>query len=45
VAIDLGYRNPSSFTTMFRRMLGTPLSRYRDGDAGRWFCHGGKSRK
>lgn len=28
VAIDLGYRTPSSFTTMFRKSLGVPPSAY-----------------
>jgi AraC-like DNA-binding protein len=29
VAIDLGYDSPASFSTMFRRVLGVPPSRYR----------------
>jgi AraC-like DNA-binding protein len=29
VAFDLGYDSPASFSTMFRRMLGVPPSRYR----------------
>jgi AraC-like DNA-binding protein len=28
VALDLGYENPASFTTMFKRVLGEPPSRY-----------------
>jgi AraC-like DNA-binding protein len=28
VALDLGYRNPSSFSAMFRRALGTTPSAY-----------------
>lgn len=29
IALDLGYDNPASFTTMFRRVTGTAPSRYR----------------
>jgi AraC-like DNA-binding protein len=28
VAIDLGYENPASFTTMFKRILGAPPRDY-----------------
>lgn len=28
IALDLGYDNPASFTTMFRRVLGEPPTRY-----------------
>jgi AraC-like DNA-binding protein len=28
VALDCGYETPSAFTLMFRRMMGTPPSRY-----------------
>jgi AraC-like DNA-binding protein len=28
IALDLGYRSPAAFTTMFRRVLGVPPSRY-----------------
>jgi len=28
VALDLGYDSPSAFTSMFRRHLATPPSRY-----------------
>ena len=31
VAIDLGYRTPSSFSTMFKKALGVPPSAYFDG--------------
>jgi AraC-like DNA-binding protein/mannose-6-phosphate isomerase-like protein (cupin superfamily) len=35
VALDLGYETAAAFTTMFKRMLGAPPSRYmRDGTAG-----------
>jgi AraC-like DNA-binding protein len=37
VALDLGYDSPAAFTTMFKRLLGVPPSRYfstRDGGAG-----------
>ena len=33
VAIDLGYRTPSSFSTMFKKALGVPPSAYFDGIA------------
>jgi AraC-like DNA-binding protein len=29
IALDLGYESPAAFTTMFRRLLGIPPSRYR----------------
>jgi AraC-like DNA-binding protein len=28
IALDLGYRSPSAFSTMFKRTLGVPPSRY-----------------
>lgn len=30
IALDLGYDGPASFSTMFRRLLGVPPSRYRN---------------
>jgi len=35
VALDLGYASPSAFTAAFRRVLGSPPSRYLDGSAPR----------
>jgi AraC-like DNA-binding protein len=38
VALDLGYDSPAAFTTMFKRLMGVPPSRYfsaRDGRAGK----------
>ena len=32
VALDLGYDSPAAFSTMFRRLLGVPPSRYASGD-------------
>jgi AraC-like DNA-binding protein len=29
IALDLGYDGPANFSTMFKRMLGVPPSRYR----------------
>lgn len=31
IAIDLGYESPAAFTTMFKRLIGMPPSRYRPG--------------
>lgn len=31
IALDLGYASPAAFTTMFKRVLGVPPSRYRGG--------------
>jgi AraC-like DNA-binding protein len=28
IALDLGYDSPAAFSTMFRRLLGVPPSRY-----------------
>ncbi|MDI7776670.1 helix-turn-helix transcriptional regulator [Asticcacaulis sp. EMRT-3] len=33
IALDLGYDSPAAFSTMFRRWLGAPPSRYRRDDA------------
>ena len=35
VALDLGYESPAAFTTMFKKSLGIPPSRYFTGTAGR----------
>jgi AraC-like DNA-binding protein len=35
VALDLGYESPAAFTTMFKKSLGVPPSRYFAGTAGR----------
>jgi AraC-like DNA-binding protein len=35
VALDLGYESPAAFTTMFKKSLGVPPSRYFAGTGGR----------
>jgi AraC-like DNA-binding protein len=35
VALDLGYASPAAFTSMFKRVLGMPPSRYVSRSAGK----------